>query len=443
MRNGLIAAMESAEEVLGGDATEVEQAKTATEIAEDTVAVNEESESIASDTELVEEAAEDTEELIEIGEVAQAAVEDGEGLSEQAAEVATIAIERIHQRLGIRRKNILPANESFGNVNTRLHSTKLVVESITETIKNVWESIKKMAEKIYKKIVDFIKNIFGGVESLKKRAADLKSKVDGLSGDASGEVESRSVSAAFSIGGKVNMETVQSIRKNTEAFVGFSLNLAKLESEALQNLTAVATKIATDGGVGEEEVEKIASKLTQITRSAQDSFLTEISLGNFGDQKQANGGRTIGFGPFVNNKYLVLREFAGTKFVTVETAGFMSVKKEERASKCAALSKSEMEQLLKDSEVLISAFEKTKSVEGLVKTISEGSRKLSDSIIAQSSKIVAGGNKEISKNLASVRKMAIGAFAAMDVVGRAGPAIIRQTIVAQLDYVDASLRLYK
>lgn len=443
MRNGLIAAMESFEDALGGDAGEVEQAQTVAEIAEDTVAVNEESESIAEDAAMVEDAAEDTEELVEIGEVAQAAVDSGEGLSEQAAEVATIAIERIHQRLGIRRKNILPACESFGNTNTRMHSTKIVVESITETIRNVWENIKKMAEKIYKKIVDFIKNIFGGVDSLKKRAADLKRNVGSLSGQASGEVESRSVSAAFSIDGKVNINTVETIRKNTQAFIGFSLNLAKLESEALEDLTKVAMKIASDGGVVEADVEKISSSLVSILKNAKNEFSGEIMSGTFGDVKEANGGKIHAFGPFVNNKYLVLREFTGSKLLTIETAGFLSVKKENRAEKCAVLSKSEMEQLLKDSEDLIASFEKTKNVEKLVKTISEGSRKLSDVIIAQSSKIVAGENKEVSKALGVARKMASNAFSAMDVVGRAGPSIIRQTIVAQLDYVDASLRLYK
>ena len=64
-------------------------------------------------------------------------------MDEAAAEMASIAIESIRNRLGIRAQTrLVPATESFGNTNTRVVSTKLVVEEIGETLKRIWAAIK-------------------------------------------------------------------------------------------------------------------------------------------------------------------------------------------------------------------------------------------------------------------------------------------------------------
>ena len=121
---GIIAAMEQAQEENLGAETLEQAADQAAVVAEDRVDVVDQAADIIKNTGEVTEAVADVEELQEIGEVAEAAVESGEGLSEQAAEIATVAIERIHQRLGFSgAQRIVPTVESFGHACTHLAST--------------------------------------------------------------------------------------------------------------------------------------------------------------------------------------------------------------------------------------------------------------------------------------------------------------------------------
>ncbi len=114
------------------------------------------------------------------------AVEDGEGLTEEAAEVASIAIESIRNRLGFRAQSrLVPATESFGNTNTRVMSTRLVIEGIGDTIKKIWAAIKAAALRVWEMIKSFFAKLFNSATMLAKHIQALKDRARGMSGDLS------------------------------------------------------------------------------------------------------------------------------------------------------------------------------------------------------------------------------------------------------------------
>jgi len=124
---GLVAAMEEVDNSPSID--ENEAAEVAATVADESSEVQAEGDEIGVTVAQVEDAVQAGEELEDIAEVASETVEEGEGLDESAAEMASIAIESIRNRLGIRAQTrLVPATESFGNTNTRVVSTKLVVE---------------------------------------------------------------------------------------------------------------------------------------------------------------------------------------------------------------------------------------------------------------------------------------------------------------------------
>ena len=138
---GLIAAMEEIENEV--PVNQEEAAETAVAVADESAEIQQDGDEIGTTVAQVEDAVQAGEELESIGEVAVDSVEGGEGLTEEAAEVASIAIESIRNRLGFRTETCLvPATESFGNTNTRVMSTRLVIEGIGDTLKKIWAAIK-------------------------------------------------------------------------------------------------------------------------------------------------------------------------------------------------------------------------------------------------------------------------------------------------------------
>ena len=119
--SGLIFAVESAENEIGADASADEVAALEATVADESAAIQAESNEADVTISQVEAAVQDGEELEAIADVATDSLADGgEGLTEEAAEVAAIAIERARARLGFSDlSRITPAREQFGSSSTR------------------------------------------------------------------------------------------------------------------------------------------------------------------------------------------------------------------------------------------------------------------------------------------------------------------------------------
>ncbi len=453
---GIMLAIENADNEFGAENLEV-AADQAAVVGEDRAEVTEVASDIESDVADVAQADVDAEELTEIGEVAQAAVDSGEGLSEQAAEVATIAIERIHNRLGFRGKQrIVPATESFGHANTRLASTKLVVESISETIKSIWEAIKAMAKRIWDKIVQFFKKIFGSakslrdhLENLKKRANDMKAELKPKEKELTGALVKK-----ISIKKKADLSTYTAIVENSMKLAKASEGLSAESSRVSAHISALTGELAASG-VTDASVSKFASDMDA-------SFKTIASLNGIAGTLRATGVAASGkakvakngdtkvkdtLGPFANGQIIVIsgsdRSFkVGSSTVSFEeiSVTFETMNEKEFAEKAVALNRGEIIKVIDEaSKVCALAEDMEKSSKGIEKVIADTQKSaenvLKSATAAAESKLTA--NDRVAMNEA--RSAIATIFTLVNQIGQRIPAALLNAAYAGADYASASI----
>lgn len=186
MARGLFAVME---DELSGDVAATDVAPEQVEQLEAQVAegeLNQAETEVSEASEVVDQATAAIEELAEIQEVmADSVVGDGtpeaptgDGLSEDAAKVAEVAVESICARLGYKpAKKIVPALESFGSSSSRLEATRYAMETIGGTISRIWQAIKDFFKNIWNKLKEFWARLFDGATKLKNRAIKVQEKV--------------------------------------------------------------------------------------------------------------------------------------------------------------------------------------------------------------------------------------------------------------------------
>ena len=458
---GIIAAMEQAqEENLGAESLE-QAADQAVVVGEDRAEVAEQAGDINTDIGDIEQASADVEELQEIGEVAEASVESGEGLSEQAAEVATIAIERIHNRLGFRgQQRIVPAVESFGQANSRLASTKLVVESISETIKSVWEAIKAMAKRIWEKIVQFFNKIFGSAKSLRDHIENLKKRAQAISSDA--KMKEKELTGGLvkkiSIKKKADLDTYSTIISN-------SLNLAK----AANAVSAVSAGIASDvssmtaslqsSGVTEANVKAFASamessfdKVKSVVAGIATIAKTGVGVKSKGKVNKAGDITfTETYGPFANSQVIVAegsrRNFkvgSGTVTYTTVSLTFDSLADNEVAEKAKTLNKGEISQCLDLATKACSAVEDMEKNKKEIQKIIDESQKSADNVLKAASKTVESAGKSDDRVAMNEAREAISTiFGLVNQLGQRIPASLMNAAYAGADYASASIAAHR
>ena len=136
---------------------------------------------------IADEAVTAIEELADVAEVMGDSVEgDGEGLTEDAAEIAEVAVEAICARLGYKpAKKLMPSMEAFGSTSSRVEATKYALEGISDTMKKIWEAIKGFFNRIWeaikglwKRLTDASLRVAARVKKLEEKAAAAKK--DGL-----------------------------------------------------------------------------------------------------------------------------------------------------------------------------------------------------------------------------------------------------------------------
>lgn len=124
------------------------------------------------------------EELSDIALVMADATDSREGVPEDAAKIAEVAIEAICSRLNyIPQKPIIPAVESFSVRTASLQATKYTMETIGETIDAIWTAIKKFTRRVWEAIKslwsrlnDQIAKNEGRIHAVVKKITDAKLK---------------------------------------------------------------------------------------------------------------------------------------------------------------------------------------------------------------------------------------------------------------------------
>lgn len=94
--------------------------------------------------------------LKQIEDIIEGRVESEEGLSEEAAELATVAVEAIYNRLGyVPKGRAFPALEDFSDKRSSLNSSRVALEDIKETLAKARDAIINAIKALVKKLEDW------------------------------------------------------------------------------------------------------------------------------------------------------------------------------------------------------------------------------------------------------------------------------------------------
>lgn len=290
-RKGLVFAME--EEVIG----------TGEDVLESTAEVSEGSMELsdaANETEqlitAVEEAVEDVSTVERIQEVAEASVEEGEGLSEQAAEITEVAIESIHARLGIS-KRVMPSMESFGSTNSRIAATRIAIEGFKETVVRIWKAIIDGVKSIIQKIKDFFMKFFDNSAKVKKLAESLKAKVNEIKSKKAGtsDIKEPNIAEIFNDSKTGQFQLTKILENQTILTVGSTVVVDSLSS----SVGVIEGLIKKD--VKEEDVTSLAKTMEKLLDNIKKSFAgTTSNTRQEGDLSVME----VDFGPLINGNII-------------------------------------------------------------------------------------------------------------------------------------------
>lgn len=187
----------SPEQVIGDNANSLET---------DLVEVADDAADISTDEAQVEETTEAAEALESIACSMRAAVQNG-GLDRYAAEGFTTMVGYLERRVGIVSKP-MPSLEGYGGANSRIGTTALALESVTDKLMKFWQTIKEAILNSIQWVKDFFLKIFGAAEKLEKRATELAKKVAAAKVEgspANAKVENARLAKLFTMADKSNV----------------------------------------------------------------------------------------------------------------------------------------------------------------------------------------------------------------------------------------------
>lgn len=107
------------------------------------------------------------------------------GMSEQTAQLAQIHVESIcaAMRMPVR-SSIIPKAENFGSGGSKLQSTYLASEGISDSIKTGWEALKKFLAGLMERARNTWSNLWNNTMLLEKKLQSLEKNLTDLKGDA-------------------------------------------------------------------------------------------------------------------------------------------------------------------------------------------------------------------------------------------------------------------
>jgi len=244
---------------------------------------------VAETADDIEEATDASETLSKVQDVAEASVAQGEGLSQSAADMTTVIVESICNRLNIPSTNLIPATEAFGSTNTRLNSTKLALENIKDTIKKIWEGIKRGAKIVFDGITKFFKNLFSATAAIYNAATGIKKAAEQAAKDK--KVVSDKENGKILVPASIVSEDL----KGSDLF-----KMLKVHATVTRNFIApgvVLDEVAKDTEGSQDAKEKVYKAL-------ETYFTTVFDTDDISELTHVKPGVTkASIGPFVGHKY--------------------------------------------------------------------------------------------------------------------------------------------
>lgn len=445
-RTGLIASMEDIDNALPVDDTEA--AEVAATVADDSSEIQTQSDDIGVTVTEVEDAVQDGETLESIGEVAAEAVESGEGMDEKTAEVASIAIEGIRENLGFDTSfKVVRSLEAFGNSNTKMSATRLVVEGVAETLKQIWASVKAAALRVWDLLKQLFIKIFQSATGLVKHIEALRGRARKMPAGAEPKEKTLKITGlarAFSVKGKADVKTSQLIAKNTQDLARVAGEIGKMQEEAARRAMALAR-----GKMESADIDKFIANAA----TSADTFLKEAASvtkfnGNLpatkGDKKTTKKTTYEYFGPFIDNTVLCVttsdNEFMN-KSIKRSTISFVGAK-DEAAKEIQALELGEVQQILGDAAKLANSLADWKATQGFYEKISKETASLAETVMSAAGGVqkTTGSSSEQRQLLTELKTETMASISSMNSFGNRAPALHFRLISSMADWASASLR---
>ena len=448
MRTGLIAAMEEIENIDPVAVEETPEAITAVAVADESTEIQADSDEIGTTVSQVEDAVQAGEELEDIADVAADAVASGEGFDEKTAEVASIAIESIRNRLGVYEETrLVPVRESFGNTNTKLMSTKLILEGVSDFIKKIWTAIKQASLRAWEMIKSFFAKIFNSATLLAKNIASLKARANALpSGSAPKEKKIKTgVAKQISVKGKADLASYETILKNSTALVGVATEVSKMS----RTIVAAAETLASGGEINQAKVstflnakkgsvstieKTVSSAFSGAEAAFSDSELNAVMK----TPKQSKGSKATVrcFGPFVGSVALTMSA-DGDNF----SLSFGAVPG-KTATEVDALTLAEVKSVLASAGSLANSLQEFKKTQSEMDGITKAVNKVADTVLSNAAKILdkTGSSNETREGLADLKATVSDSIAMLNNFGNRAPTFMFNMAKAGADYASVSLR---
>ena len=450
---GIIAAMESADNE-GVDLNEVESAETATAVSEETAELTTEATGVDATAAQVGEAVEAGDQLEEIAEVAVDAVESGEGMDETAAAMASIAIESIRNRLGFRgTQKLVPALESFGNTNTKLVSTRLVIEGIGDTLKSIWAAIKAAAARLWDKIKSFFASLFNSATLLSKHIAGLKERARNMPSSVTPKekkLKSASLAKAISVKGKANLDSMNTIAKNTFGLAAVADVMASSSRSVVSEAEKLASKEINEANVAAylasqtNAATEIAKVMSANFQTADASFAPNALNAVFKTKKPKKGSTVVraAYGPFIGSTVMTLEidTVGKDKTFSITIAGVPSETK--IAEEVEALELSEVRSLLDDASKTVNALVDFKKTQANMDAITKSINKVADTVMTNAQKILekTGSSTDTRQGLAELKENVGNTISDLNTMGSRVPSLIFSVCKHAADYASMSMR---
>jgi uncharacterized protein YwgA len=331
---------------------------------------------VESDNEDLGEATDGVELVEQVQEVLEESATKGEGISETAAEIATLVSEHFRERMGITGRS-MPSLEAFGSASSRVAATNLALLSISDTVSRAWDAIKAFFKDIWNKIKEFYKKVFTATGRMKARAVALRTKVGNLTGTSEETSFENSTFAHAFQGTNAKYD-----KKNVTAY---NKDLAK-DMETMSKKLVMFTKLVEDtisaeakgnatAGLHSEFVVPIENKEKEIIKIISDVFPTAT-----GKTKAYYGG-VILEAVVDASADSALGTKAGDKEKTINMRIETIVpdsKDDSDDIEVDVLSKSEMSEACKDVEDLAKANEMFSVVESEIDKITKKISKFAD-----------------------------------------------------------------
>lgn len=201
----------------------------------------------------VEEGEADIEALSDVQDVMQEAVDTGEGMSEQTAEMAEIAIESICARLGFQRtKRVMPSLESFGQKGSRLAATRIALEGVGDSIKTAVKSVIQWLKDMWEKFKGFMAGIFRSREAMEKHLAGLRKKAEALEASAKGKEQTIKFGGMtkISVGKEANLKTAETVMHDVQNLGAHAVDYLQIVSETMRAASADAAESVSAEAIG-------------------------------------------------------------------------------------------------------------------------------------------------------------------------------------------------